>query len=242
MKKRLETEVTVLRYGEDNLAYLLRNGETGNGLVVDPGCAETVLTALSRLGLRPERLLATHRHADHTAGAAEISRRTGCPPLDLDPPSGEILWSGGRLTVLAVPGHTREDVAFLDVERKALFTGDTLFVAGCGRLFGGGAETMWRSLERLAALPESLRVYPGHDYTAENLAFAAHLVPGDPVVAERLERARAGDPLVPSSIGTERRTNPFLRCADPEFRARLGLAGASASEAFAELRRRKDRW
>lgn len=243
VQKKAE-DVIIIRCGADNLAYALVGGGQGGCILIDPGCADAVLKTLAQYGLRPELMLATHGHADHTAGAAVITSQTGCPLRQ--PGSGgiprEIEWSGGMLSVWPVPGHTRDHVAYLDSGRNLLFTGDTLFVAGCGRISGCDAETMWQSLERLATLPESLRIFPGHDYTADNLAFAADLVPEDKAVAERLAYARAGDALVPSTIGEERNTNPFLRCADPDFRARIGLAHLTALECFKQLRRRKDNW
>lgn len=238
--------VEIIRYNMDNFAYLVRGSKEDACVVIDPGDAESVLAALSAGGLHAEILLATHGHADHTAGASTISRRTGCPPLVM--PGKElakddsIAWSGGRLQVLWVPGHTRSHVAYYDSQAGNLFTGDTMFIAGCGRLSECDAATMWNSLMRLNELPDKTNIYPGHDYTSDNLAFAAHLLPEDTAVATRLAKARTGDPLVPSTLAQERRTNPFLRCADPAFRKSIGLAHLTPAACFGELRRRKDRW
>lgn len=238
---KAEPAVTAVRFGADNFAYLLRNPAGGGTcVVIDPGGAEAVRRALSRAGLRPELLLATHGHPDHMAGLGELAREAGCPTPR--PASGEIAWSGGRLLVLPTPGHTPDHVAFLEPRLGVLFTGDALFVAGCGRIGGRDSESLGRSLRRMAGLPAATLVYPGHDYAAGNLSFAASLDPADATVAERLARARAGDPLVPSTIGEELRINPFLRCADPAYRERIGMAGLSAGACLAELRRRKDAW
>ncbi len=235
------SRVEAVRYG-DNFAYLLSDPAGAACAVIDPGDAGAVRRALEAWRLQPVLLLATHGHRDHTAGAGAVARRAGCAPLRLAS-GGETValpW-GGVLQAMSTPGHTADHVVYLDPDGSA-FTGDTLFVAGCGRLMGRDPAVMWSSLERLAALPAGTRIYPGHDYTAENLAFAAHLDPDDTTVAARLAHARAGDPLVPSTMDEELRTNPFLRCADPGFRARIGLAHLAAEACFAELRRRKDRW
>lgn len=235
--------VISVRCGVDNLAYLAHRTGTRQCLVIDPGEAGPVLAALQQHALEPECVLATHAHADHTAGAAEIRRHTGVALRRLEPGRDRALdWSGGRLAVLHVPGHTPEHVAFHDAEGEAIFCGDVLFVAGCGRAAAGCMIDLWYSLLRLAELPDSTRVFPGHDYTAENLAFAAHLDPSDQRVAERLARAQSGDALVPSTIGEERRTNPFLRCADPAYRARIGRGGLTPEVCFAQLRSLKNRW
>ena len=236
-------DIAIIPYGTDNLAYAIGGGPNGACLVIDPGEASAVLAELRCRGWTPEALLATHGHADHVGGAAEVARRTGCPPLTMSRARTEWTWSGGQLQVIAVPGHTADHVAFYDPDRQALFTGDTLFVAGCGRLFGCVAETLWNSLQRLTALPAGTRVYPGHDYALDNLAFAAQLTgPPDSVVADKLERVRAGAATIPSTLAEERRTNSFLRCADPDFRRALDMEAMTPAAVFAELRRRKDVW
>ncbi len=238
--------VTSLRYNTDNFTYILPGTADNACIVIDPGHAAPILAVLSDRGWRPSHLLATHAHADHTAGAREIVRRTGCPPLRIPVynkrEKTEIDWLGGRLQIIPVPGHTRSDIAYYDPDAGILFTGDTLFVAGCGRLFECDAATMWNTLSRLLELPGQTKIYPGHDYAIDNLAFAAQLTPNDDAVAARLKAARTGASMVPSTLEHERRTNPFLRCADAEFRKRIGLETLTPAKCFEELRRRKDRW
>jgi hydroxyacylglutathione hydrolase len=149
-----------------------------------------------------------------------------------------------RFQVIETPGHTSGHISFHAPEAEALFCGDTLFALGCGKLLEGDAVTMWRSLTKLAALPDSTRVYCGHEYTASNARFARSLENDNPALEERVaevERTRAaGRPTIPSTLGAEKRTNPFLRAADPAFRERLGLDGLDPAAAFGEIRRRKD--
>ena len=127
-----------------------------------------------------------------------------------------------------------------------LWTGDTLFAGGCGRIFGGGAEQLWESLKKIRALPDDVAVYCGHDYTQENLEFALHLEPKNGTVAHRLAEVRQlcrnGEPTVPSALGLEKVTNPFLRADSGAMKQAVGMPDASPVEVFAEIRRRKDRW
>ncbi len=247
----------------DNYAYLLVDETSGSCAVVDPGEAAPLLEPLRARGNRLDWILLTHHHTDHIGGAIELARRFRAriagaaadadrlPPLDRRLVEGDTL-ALGALTVrtLATPGHTRHHIAFLveDTQRPAqpsdLFCGDTLFIMGCGRLFEGDAATMWNTLEKLAALPETTRIWCGHEYTLANARFALSVDPDNPALRARLnevEQLRAqGRPTVPSTIAQERATNPFLRARDPAIRRRLGLERATDAEVFAALRRAKD--
>ena len=157
----------------------------------------------------------------------------------------EVRFGAQRVLVLETPGHTRGHVSYWFPDGEALFCGDTLFALGCGRLFEGDAATMWRSLGKLMALPDATRVYCGHEYTLSNARFARRHRPGQPGpgaagAGDRGRRASRGAPTIPTTIGVEKATNPFLRAADPALRRRLGLEGASDAEVFGEIRRRKD--
>lgn len=246
----------------DNYAYLVSRG--GDCVVVDPSESEPVLAALAGRSLAA--IWCTHHHADHVGGVRGLKERFPAVPVvgsaydaslaripgqDVSLSDGQHAPDGGAglpLTrVLHVPGHTLGALAFL-VGDADLFTGDTLFGAGCGRLFEGDAPTMRASLARLRALPPGTRVWCGHEYTVRNLAFAASLCPADAAVAARARAAEAlrarALPTVPSTMGEERATNPFLRWDDaglaPAVSALSGGAAVDADGAFALLRRAKD--
>jgi hydroxyacylglutathione hydrolase len=252
----------------DNYFWLLERD--GRAAVVDPGDAAPVMQALERRGLTLEAILVTHHHADHVGGLAALTARHDVP---VHGPAAEAAAIGGlthllregdrvRLDALAldfevweVPGHTLGHVAYVanDPRQKHsgagfVLCGDTLFSAGCGRLFEGTPEQMHRSLSRLAALPDATRVYCTHEYTLANLAFAAAVEPQSAAVREETARVRAlraaGAPSLPSTLGRERRINPFLRAADPAVadaaRRHSGQDLATPLAAFAALRRWKD--
>lgn len=241
----------------DNYAYLIHDPLENATAVVDPGEAAPVLAAAERQGWTIDTILLTHHHADHIAGVAEIRAETDCrvvAPLadlgrienvDVAVSEGDTVPLGAaHAVVFETPGHTSGHVAFWFVADDALFAGDTLFALGCGRLFEGTPEQMWQSLSRLRALPDETRVYCGHEYTLSNARFARSIDPDNAALAERTEdivRLREDKlPTVPSLLGVEKATNPFLRADDPGFAASLGLADAPAAAVFAEIRRRKD--
>ncbi len=197
----------------------------------------------------------THHHPDHVGGNDGLLARYGALPVhahasddgripgqtDRVEEGRPLRAAGLELDPLHVPGHTTGAVAY--VVEGGVFTGDTLFVAGCGRLFEGTPAMMHRSLvEKLGRLPPATRVYCGHEYTVGNLRFAVHAEPDNRAAAEKLERAKAtrerGEPTVPSTIAEELETNPFLRCGEPSLAARF--PGADAVEVFAAVRRAKD--
>ncbi len=241
-------DIRTLRSG-DNFTYLLQAGQ--RAAVVDPGYAPLVERVLAETGTSLELILITHHHGDHTGGCGALKRATGCrivgPPggtaLDTTLQDGDsVSFAGTEVSVMSVPGHTRSDLAYYVADSKAVFTGDTLFACGCGRVFGGDADTMWSSLCRLRALPDDTRVYGGHDYTEENLEFAVHLEPANAALQKRLQDYRIESSPEPSTIAEEHRTNPFFRCDTPEFVAALEMEDSSPSGVFAEVRGRKDRW
>lgn len=239
---------------QDNYAWLLCDEAAGTCAVVDPSEAGPVRDAIERLGLELRWILATHHHWDHTGGISELAAagvEVVCFEDDRARVDGStrgvthdegIEVAGRRARCLHVPGHTSGAIAFHFDSEQAVFTGDTLFTAGCGRLFEGTPAQMHSSLTRLAALPQDTLVYCGHEYTVANLRFAADLEPDNRAVAQRLvtEEARrhAGEPTVPAALSLERRTNPFLRSEDPALMQIVELE--DPVEVLAEVRRRKD--
>lgn len=242
---------------EDNYIWVLRGARTDRVAVVDPGEAEPVLALLAREGLALAAILCTHHHGDHVGGVEALRAHAPVPvygpvriaAVDRPVRDGERVPLddlGVTLTVLEVPGHTRDHVAYAG--EGLLFCGDTLFSAGCGRLFEGTPEQMHRSLSRLAALAPDTAVYCGHEYTVANLRFALAVEPDNRAARDHLaecERRRArGLPTLPSTLGLERCINPFLRTAEPGVRAaaeaRAGRSLRAEADVFGEIRRWKD--
>lgn len=246
--------ITVRALG-DNLIYLYRYNQS-DCLAVDPGECRSVLKILKEQNLSLKMILVTHHHWDHTGGVAELKKKTGCKVFGGDKrrirgidevvEDGDVLPAGNaEVRVIATPGHTSTSVCYCVPPSPTdaagiLWTGDTLFVGGCGRLFEDNPRTMFESLQKLASLPDDTLVYCGHDYTLENYEFALSIEPDNQAVRQRLKDMSQSGQTVPSTILQERTTNVFLRAAAPEVKAAVGMEQAKDFEAFAELRRRKD--
>lgn len=253
-------EVSPVRAFSDNYLWLIRAPDDRRGaVVVDPGDARPVEAALEQQGLALKAILVTHHHPDHVGGVQALAARHGAEvfgparerlpckfrPLD-DGDVVSLADLGVEFHVMAVPGHTLGHIAYRG--HDALFCGDTLFSAGCGRLFEGTPIQMLGSLDRIAALPDDTRIYCAHEYTLSNLRFAAAVEPGNAEVLDTLEavrelRARDGITL-PTTLGRERRINPFLRCQEPAVRAaaeaRAGTPLPGPVDVFAVIRGWKD--
>jgi hydroxyacylglutathione hydrolase len=246
------SEIRAVRYDADNYAWILEAGSE-NVIVIDPGSARAVGEALARAHTKPIAFLCTHSDSDHILGLAALAGKF--PDADIVAhykfagtlPRGakrchdnEIVQFGTRrVTCLETPGHSGDSMCFL-TDEGALFTGDTLFAAGCGRVRGNAYSAMFESLRRIAALPADTRIYPGHDYLEENLRFAATLPHDTELLGKRRESKEP-----PSTLALELATNPFLRAMDPGFRQSLKSlksldASESALDVFTMLRVRKN--
>jgi hydroxyacylglutathione hydrolase len=250
-------EIVLIPCLSDNYAVLMHDDQSGTTVLVDAPDAATIRAALDTRGWRLTHILVTHHHSDHVAGVEELKAEYGArvigpkagagkiPGLDTAVVEGDKVPVGPfTASVIATPGHTLDHVAFWFEDAGVLFSGDTLFALGCGRIFEGTPAGMWQSLAKLAALPDDTAVYCGHEYTQSNARFALTVDPENARLKARTEEIAAlraaGKPTVPTTIGLEKATNPFLRAGDPAVAAAVGLAGAPAAEVFAEVRRRKD--
>ena len=241
----------------DNYVYLLRESSSGNAAVIDPSDAEPVLETLDMFGWNLTHILATHHHNDHVGGVPEIKEKTGCivvgpkadrdriPMIDVEVADGDTFkFCDAEAKIWDVPGHTAGHIAYWFAESQALFSGDTLFALGCGRVFEGTHEQMYESISKFSEVPDETWIYCAHEYTSANVKFALHVDPDNAALqayAKQIgQRRDAGVSTIPSLMGVERRTNPFLRAGDPALAKVLGMEGSSPVEVFAEIRTQKD--
>jgi hydroxyacylglutathione hydrolase len=249
--------ITALPAFQDNYIWTWQHDQAL--YVVDPGDSGPVLQHMQDQGLPLAGILVTHHHPDHVGGIAKL--RAQAPAVKVYGPAdspfknldhrlrdGDTIHVGGwDFALIATPGHTLDHICYY--HPQALFCGDTLFAMGCGRLFEGSPEQMWASLSKLSALPTSTPVYCTHEYTLANAQFAKAVSPGHAPTLQRVERVaqlRAEDRItLPSSIGEEQSTNPFLRSAEPAMQSNLreqGWPAETAEQCFASLRRWKDQF
>lgn len=242
---------------QDNYGFLVHCSETGATATIDTPEVAPIEAALEAQGWTLTHILNTHHHFDHAGGNEELKARHGCtvvgpkadadriPGIDVEVSDGDIYRFGGiEARVFDVPGHTRGHVAYYIAGADAAFVGDTIFALGCGRLFEGTPEQMWTSIQKLMGLPDDTRVYCAHEYTQSNARFAVTVDPDNTDLSRRVVeidalRAR-GEPTVPTTIGLEKATNPFLRPMADSLRATLNMVGADDVAVFAETRSRKD--
>lgn len=241
----------------DNYNYLLHDEDSGETAVIDPSLHTPILEALAERGWTLDKVFNTHHHWDHTDGNEALKAATGCtvygygadadriPGLDVALNTSDHVSLGKTgAELLFLPGHTKGHIAYYFADEKALFSGDVLFGAGCGRLFEGTPEQMYSSLQSLMTLPDDTRIFCGHEYTERNVNFALELEPGNEDLQTRkreVEKLRRGHkPTIPTSVALEKATNPFLRCGSDEIRANLRVKGEGHMAVFTAMRARRD--
>ena len=255
----MPVEILTIPCRQDNYAFLIHDSGTGETALVDAPETAPLAAALDDRGWQLSTILLTHHHTDHIDGVADLVAGHGprvigaaadahrLPPLDAQVAEGDRLTVAGQeVQIFDVSGHTVGHIAFYMPEAAAVFTADSLMALGCGRVFEGTMDQMWESLSKLAALPGETTVYSGHEYTAANARFALTIEPTNPDLQARVaEITRLRDnrtPTVPSNLGTERSTNPFLRAGVGSVKSALGMENAPDAAVFAEIRGRKDRF
>jgi len=254
----MAAEIRLFPCLSDNFGYLIHDPASGATASIDAPEAAPVIKALQREGWHLTDILVTHHHADHVGGIAELKQKYDCrvvaphdktaaiPEVDERVKQGDTV-KIGTLTarVLETPGHTLDHISYVFDDERALFAADTLFSIGCGRVFEGTYPMMWESLLKLRALPDDMRLYCGHEYTASNVKFALGVEPNNPALQARAKEVdalrAAGKPTIPVLLGDEKKANVFLRADAPEVAAAVGLAGKSAADVFGELRERKNK-
>jgi len=255
----LELEIHLFPCLADNYGFLIHDREYGLTATIDTPEVTAIEKALVIKGWKLTYILNTHHHWDHAGGNLELKEKTGCvivgpraeatriPGIDIQVGEGDTFAFGQHTArILATPGHTLGHIVYHFEHAHAAFVGDTLFALGCGRLFEGTAEQMWRSLQKLMQWPDETRIYCAHEYTQKNAHFALTIEPGNQELVARaaeIDRLRKKDhPTIPSLLAMEKMTNPFLRPTSREIRDRLDMLQASDTEVFARIRELKDRY
>ena len=253
--KPLDIEVFSCR--SDNYGVLVHDSESGLTASIDAPEENAILEAATRRGWTITHIFTTHHHTDHVEANLALKERFGLeiigpvneaiaiPGLDKTVADGDEFQFGEHLVrVIETPGHTAGHICFHFPDDKILFAADTLFALGCGRLFERTAADMWHSLQKLAVLPDETAIYFGHEYTLSNARFALTIDPVNERLrarAAQIEAFRAENKFtIPTMMGLEKETNPFLRANDPAIRRNLVMEGKTNEEVFAEIRKRKD--
>lgn len=254
----MAAEIRLFPCLSDNFGYLIHDPASKATASIDAPEAAPVIKALQREGWHLTDILVTHHHADHVGGIAELKQKYDCrvvaphdktaaiPQVDERVKQGDTVMVGTlSARVLETPGHTLDHVSYVFEDERALFAADTLFSIGCGRVFEGTYPMMWDSLLKLRALPDDMRLYCGHEYTASNVKFALTVEPNNPALKARaaeVMRLRAENkPTIPVLLGEEKQANVFLRADAAEVAAALHMKGTSAADVFGELRERKNK-
>lgn len=249
------TEILIIKCLNDNYAYIYLNDKK-EAFVVDPSEASPVIDTLEKNDLQLKYILNTHHHFDHIGGNFELKEKYNCkivgskkdrdriPGIDIEISDGDY-WSFKEHTaqIIEIPGHTSGHIAFFFKSLNAVFTGDTLFSLGCGRLFEGTPTMMWNSLKKLRALPDQTKIYCGHEYTLSNGKFINSIYPSEDMrlkIESLVELNKKNLPSIPSTIADEKKMNIFLKADDINLIRNLGLNGKSPEEVFGYMRELKD--
>jgi hydroxyacylglutathione hydrolase len=240
----------------DNFSVLVHDPKTGATAAIDAPDEASILAGLNETGWRLTDILVTHEHFDHVEGIPGLKAKFGCrvvapkkstqvPLVDETVGEGDTVKVGSLVAnVLDTPGHCADHIAFWFKQQKILFAGDTLFALGCGRVLTSTVAELYASFQKLAAIPDETAVYCGHEYTLSNARFALTVDPTNLALRTRaldIENKRAqGHMTLPTTIGLEKATNPFMRAADPALQVAVGMAGAKPEKVFATLRERKN--
>ncbi len=256
---QVDDHIEIIQYPvlKDNYNYIIHDAVAEVTAVVDPSVGEPALAILQSKGWQLDYIFNTHHHDDHVGGNLMLKEETGCeiigfegdaariPGIDIMLEDGDIFMFGGvDFDIMLLPGHTTGHIAYWCEKINVLFSGDVMFAMGCGRLFEGTPEQQFKSLEKLAALPDTTNVYCAHEYTQKNGEFALQYDKGNQDLRARMEEVKSlresGIATVPTTIGLERKTNPFLRTHVPAMAKELGMQGSPAKDVFTELRKRRN--
>lgn len=249
------------QYNDDNYGFLVHDPDTNQTAAIDAGCASSYQEALDQTGYKLTHIFITHHHWDHTDGLAALKEAHQAtvigPGKDTKPHISELIdhpvtnhssFKFGRAVfqVIATPGHTLDMVNYYCADENMLFSGDSLFVLGCGRLFEGNPPMMWQSLSLLKSLPPSTIIYSAHEYAESNATFAAVIEPNNQALRARIDvitaKREKGESTVPSLLSEELDTNPFLRADQHELQSAVNMIGSTAEDVFATIRARKDKF
>ncbi len=242
---------------QDNYGFLIHDPVSGETATIDTPDADEINRQLAAKGWQLTQIWNTHFHWDHTGGNTALKEKWDCkisgpiaegdriPGRDVDLQEGDVVSLGAhQATVLETPGHTKGHIVFYLEKESVAFVGDTLFSLGCGRMFEGTPDQFWSSLSRLRDLPDDTTIYCAHEYTEANARFALTAEPENAALLTRIEDVKklrlAGQATVPTTIGQEKQTNPFLRADFQTIKDQLNLTDAPPARVFAELRQRKD--
>jgi len=255
----MPAEIRLFRCRSDNYGVLLHDPDSGATAAIDAPEAAPIEAALKATGWKLTDILVTHHHADHTDGIKTLKEKYKCrvvaPAAEASqiPAVDETVREGDKVSVgtlsanvIETPGHTSGHIAYWFHADKLAFVGDTLFSIGCGRVIEGTPEQMWRSLVKLRDLPDDTEIYCGHEYTAANIKFARTIEPDNKALAAREAEVKGlisrNEATIPITIGDEKRANPFLRADLAEVAKSIGMAGKPATQVFAEIRARKNKF